>query len=137
MKKSLSKLTEFRIKEKIIYLLAKIIPMCTLLFEWSVIYGVKQYSGLAYIFYNKASSILGLIIIFGEMFLKSKPKYKTCLNLLGHLIFWGPLFYAAVTETKNISNLTIMFYVSLFLVIMSFILQLLISKRKGQEFKDI
>ena len=137
MKKSLSKLTEFRIKEKIIYLLAKIIPMFTLLFEWSGIYGVKQYSGLAYIFYNKASSILGLIIIFGEIFLRVKLKYKMGLNLLGHLIFWGPLFYAAVTETNNISNLTIMFYVSLFLVIMSLILQLLISKRKGQEFKGI
>ncbi len=132
MKKSLSKFTEFEIKEKIIYLLAKIAPMFTLLFKWSGIYGVKQYSGLAYIFYNKASSILGLIIIFGEMFLKIIPKYKTWLNLFGHLIFWGPLFYAAVTETNNISNLTIMFYVSLFLAIMSLILQLLISKSKGQ-----
>ena len=125
MKKSLSKLTEFGIKEKIIYLLAKSLPMITLLFEWSGIYGVKQYSGLAYIFYNKASSILGLIIIFEEMFLKAKPKYKMRLNLLGHLIFWGPLFYAAVTETNNISNLTVMFYVSLLVVIISLILQLL------------
>ncbi|MCI6610552.1 MAG: hypothetical protein MSH08_07370 [Ezakiella sp.] len=125
------------VTKKNAYCLAKIIPMFTLLFEWSGIYGVKQYSGLAYIFYNKASSILGLIIIFGEIFLKVKPKYKTWLNLFGHLIFWGPLFYAAVTETNNISNLTVMFYVSLLVVIISLILQLLISKSKERELKII
>ena len=115
-------------KEKIIYLLAKIVPMITLLFEWSGIYGVKQYSGLAYIFYNKASSILGLIIIFGEMFLKAKPKYKRWINLFGHLIFWGPLFYGAVTETKNIHNLTTTFYISPILVIIGIIIQEKIRK---------
>lgn len=106
-------------------------PMLTATFEWSGIYGVKQYSGLAYINYNKFSSYLGLIIIFGEMLLKIKPKYKMMLNLLGHVLFWTPLFLSAITETNNISNLTVMFYVSLLLAIMSLILQLLISKSIG------
>lgn len=128
MKKALSKLTESGTKEKIIYLLAKILPMITLLFEWSGIYGVKQYSGLAYIFYNKVSSILGLIILFGEMFLKTKPKYKMGLNLFGHFIFWGPLFYGAFTETKNIHNLTTAFYISLGLVIIGIMIQEKIRK---------
>ena len=124
-------------KKKIAYCLAKIIPMITLLFEWSGIYGVKQYSGLAYIFYNKFSSYLGLIIIFGEMLLKIKTKYKIILNLLGHVLFWLPLFLSAITETNNMSNLTVMFYVSFFLAIMSLILQLLMSKGKERVFKDI
>ena len=132
MKKSLSKFTEFKINEKITYLLAKSLPMFTLLFEWSGIYGVKQYSGLAYIHYNKFSSYLGLIIIFGEMLLKIKPKYKMIINLFGHVLFWTPLFLSAITETNNISNLTVMFYVSLLVVIISLILQLLISKSKGK-----
>lgn len=105
--------------------------MLTATFEWSGIYGVKQYSGLAYIHYNKFSSYLGLIIIFGEMLLKIKPNYKMMMNLLGHVLFWTPLFLSAITETNNISNLTVMFYVSLLLTIMSLILQLLISKSIG------
>lgn len=117
------------VKVKIIYFLLKTIPIITLLFKWSGIYGVKQYSGLAYIFYNKASSIIGLLMIFGEIVLKIKPKYKMVLSLIGHVLFWIPLFFSAVTETNNISNLTVMFYVSLFLVIVSLILQLLISKK--------
>lgn len=122
------------LKLKIIYFLLKIIPMITLLFKWSGIYGVKQYSGLAYIFYNKTSSIIGLFIIFGEILLNIKPKYKMVVNLVGHALFWTPLFLSAVTETNNISNLTAMFYVSLFLVIMSLMLQLLIQKsRVGLE----
>ena len=117
--------------KKIAYCLAKFMPMLTATFKWSGIYGVKQYSGLAYIKYNKFSSYLGLIIIFGEMLLKIKPKYKMMLNLLGHVLFWTPLFLSAITETNNISNLTVMFYVSLLLAIMSLILQLLISKSIG------
>lgn len=117
------------VKVKIIYFLLKTIPIITLLFKWSGIYGVKQYSGLAYIFYNKASSIIGLLMIFGEIVLKIKSKYKMVLSLIGHVLFWIPLFFSAVTETNNISNLPVMFYVSLFLVIVSLILQLLISKK--------
>ena len=46
------------LKLKIIYFLLKIIPMITLLFKWSGIYGVKQYSGLAYIFITKQVPLL-------------------------------------------------------------------------------
>ena len=53
------------------------------------------------------------------------------VNLVGHALFWIPLFLSAVTETNNICNLTAMFYVSLFLVIVSLMLQLLISNQKS------
>lgn len=118
-------------KQSIINLIVRIMPLFTLVFVWSGIAGVKQYSGLVYVLRNELTSIIGLIIIFGELLCNLKWKYKFFINLFGNIIFWLPLFYRAFKQTNNINNVTVMGYISIGFVGISCILQLgIIYKNK-------
>lgn len=117
-------MVKFVIKHNVMNIFVRLMPLFTLFLTWSGISGVKQYDGIVYVYRNIITCILGLIIIFLELFLKSNWKYKFSLNILGNLIFWIPLFYGALSQTNNISDVTVMFYISLFVVCICFMLQL-------------
>lgn len=117
-------MVEFVIKNNVMNFFVRILPLFTLFLTWSGVSGVKQYAGIVYVYRNKITCILGLIIIFGELLLKSNWKYKFSLNVLGNLFFWIPLFYGALSETNNISDVTVLFYISFVVVMICCILQL-------------
>lgn len=117
-------MAEFVTKQNIINFIARIISLSALSFTWIDISGLKQYAAIVYVYRNKITCILGLIIIFVELFLKIDWKYKSGLNLSGNMIFWIPLFYAALNETDNISYVTVMFYISVAIVFFCCVLQL-------------
>lgn len=121
-------MVEFVIKhkfiKKFIQLTFLLIPLFTLLFTWSGIYGVKQYTGIVYVYRNEFTCCLGAIILLVELFLKLDCKYKIGFNLLGNLIFWVPLFYTAFNETNNINDVTVMYYISIAIVCLFYVLQL-------------
>lgn len=112
------------VTKKIINFFVRIIPLSTLFFTWVDVYGVKQYEGIVYAYSNKFTCTLGLVIVLIELFLKLDWKYKIGLNLTGNLILWLPLFYAALYETSNINNVTVMYYISIAIVCLCYVLQL-------------
>ncbi|QRG86709.1 hypothetical protein [Bulleidia sp. zg-1006] len=109
-------MVEFVTKKNIINFLLRVIPLSTLFFTWVDVYGIKPYDGIVCVYGNNFTCILGLAIIFIELFLKLDWKYKIGLNLIGNLIFWVPLFYATFKETKNINNVTVMCRLSIAIV---------------------
>lgn len=123
-------MVEYVTKHKVLQFLIRVIPLFTLFFTWSGIEGVKQYNGTVYVHRNKLTCIVGLIFILIEILLKLNWKDKIKLNILGHLIFWLPLFYGALTETKRIKNVTFLFYISVVVVVVSCILQLKVIMRE-------
>ena len=112
------------VTKKIINFFVRIIPLSTLFFTWVDVYGVKQYEGIVYAYSTKFTCTLGLVIVLIELFLKLDWKYKIGLNLTGNLILWLPLFYAALYETSNINNVTVMYYISIAIVCLCYVLQL-------------
>lgn len=106
-----------------IALISRIVPLFTLLFTWSGIYGVKQYSGMAYLYRNKILCVIGIVIIFGIIFLKTNWKAKTIINIFGNLLFWVPLFHGAYMETHSLRGLTRGYFVSMVVVLLCVSLQ--------------
>lgn len=102
----------------------RIIPLSTLLFTWVDIHGMKQYHGSVYVYRNKFTCVVGLIIIFSVLLVQLNRKYKIIFNLLGNFLFWLPLFYGAFKQTNKIYNVSIMCYMSIAIVCICCLVQM-------------
>jgi hypothetical protein len=107
-----------------ITLLIQLVPMSLLDFTWHNAMGIKFYAGVVFVLWHLTTCIVGELLILESIFLPIKKSYRYWFNIIGNCLFWIPVFYSALTVTLKLHNVTAICWISLALVIASFILQI-------------
>ena len=109
--------------KKIIEIIIRLIPMVFLLYPWTGMEGVKEFAGIT--FCDRSICLIGLVIMFIPVFLKTKPSIDVGINLVGNVLCWGRMFYKAAVF-MNPKYLTSCFYLTIAVAIVSVFIQIYI-----------
>lgn len=118
---------EYVIKHKNILfsLVIRLLPLFLSLLVWVDILNIKQQWGINYFSENMNTSIIGFVIVIIAVFLRTKISLRVLMNLVGNIILWVPVLYSSFKESNNLAYLTIWYYLTLFIVLISIVLQTL------------